>query len=533
MDPSVKFTIKHADGSVCRHKKTWAFYNRKPPQKDEVPGLNGKKSLKYSLRSSKTGSDNNTAVIEINSCLDDTTESENQATTGKLNSMHKESENKQGVNTENAVTTDGADSQNVSVNTENTDDTLDDIGTGVTTENPIVNSQELPVNTENIEKMLDTNDDEAVNAENHLSTDSHIDTEVCEINTEKKVNAEKQVNTENGDKTDWEKLMINSDDSLFEEMTKQMENKQMEDEASESKSKTPTLKSTEDAMDIEGTLPNLTNQANNNDTVTGLLLLGAGINQSMDDIIDKKIDAEINNKELLPVDTPKLPDFARELRKCEKNKGTTGSTPSRSKPSQTQNNPPRKHKRKILPDSESSSTDTPKLPGGRLIITKHKLKKTQVTTTTTRKVRCTVCCMAFDDKDDLKKHHHSDHTNSQCKVCNKSFTTKKSLRKHAYTHLEKQIKCNDCDQRFSFNSELEIHKIKHSTKPSFKCTVIGCNKEYFRKSKLTAYMVNHIGPPIKCSPKGCLYEHTDKRYIKQHMKSHSNKLRYGCRHCDK
>ena len=309
-----------------------------------------------------------------------------------LNSTHKESENKHDVNTENAVTTDGADSQNVPVNTEDIDKTLDEtFETGVTTENPIVNSQDPPVNTENIDKTLDTNDNEAVNTENHLSTDNSIDTEVQRINTEK------QVNTENGDKTDWEKLMINSDDSLFEEMTQQMENKQTEDKANESKSKTPTLTPTNDAMDMEGTLPDLTNQTKNIEAVTGLLLLGAGINQSMDDIIDKKIDAEINNEELLPVDAPKLPDFAREMRKHEKNKGTTCSTLSKPIPipAQTQNNQPRKRKRKILPDSESSSTDTPKSPGGRLIITEHKLKKMPVMTTTTRKVCCTVCRMAF------------------------------------------------------------------------------------------------------------------------------------------
>ena len=69
--------------------------------------------------------------------------------------------------------------------------------------------------------------------------------------------------------------MINSDDSLFEEMTQQMENKQTEDEANESKSKTPTSKPTNDAMDMEGTLPDLTNQMKNIDAVTGLLLLGS------------------------------------------------------------------------------------------------------------------------------------------------------------------------------------------------------------------------------------------------------------------
>ena len=133
----------------------------------------------------------------------------------------------------------------------------------------------------------------------------------------------------------------------------------------------------------------------------------------------------------------------------------------------------------------------------------------------------------------LKDHHKKEHTNSLCVVCNKSFATKRLLQKHSYTHLEKQIKCEDCDQKFSFKSELEIHKIKHSKKPTYKCTVIGCDREYFRKSELTAHMVNHVGPPIKCPEKGCSYEHTDKWYIKQHMKSHSNELRYGCRHCDK
>ena len=82
--------------------------------------------------------------------------------------------------------------------------------------------------------------------------------------------------------------MINSDDSLFAEMTQQMENKQTEDETNASKAKTPTLTPSNNAMDMEGTLPDLTNQTKNIEAVTGLLLLGAGINQSMDDIVDKK-----------------------------------------------------------------------------------------------------------------------------------------------------------------------------------------------------------------------------------------------------
>ena len=137
------------------------------------------------------------------------------------------------------------------------------------------------------------------------------------------------------------------------------------------------------------------------------------------------------------------------MRKTESDKKSKPNSSSGPKSSQAQRNP-NKRKARILPETESSSTDMPKSPSGRLIITKHRLKKTLVTTTSVRKVCCTVCHKAFDDKDELKKHHHATHMNSQCDVCNKSFATKRSLHKHSYMYLEKQIKCKDCDQKFSF-----------------------------------------------------------------------------------
>ena len=85
MDPSVKFTIKHADGSLCRHKKTWAFYNREPPPKNyELPDLFDSDTTmtlhsqpgtpqKYNLRSTKP--DKNIALVNINTCLDDSNNS--------------------------------------------------------------------------------------------------------------------------------------------------------------------------------------------------------------------------------------------------------------------------------------------------------------------------------------------------------------------------------------------------------------------------------------------------------------------------
>ena len=415
MDPLVKFTIKHVDGSICQHKKTWAFYNRKQPLVNE----------------------------------NDQSNISNLQTT--------------------SVTT-----QSNLGNTENTE-----------------NSPNITKTHEQISEMVSRDN---VNTENHLPTESSLESsdDANQNNTENHVHAEN-----NGDKTDWEKLVINSNDSLFEEMTKQWEKDHSSDKSDVTETTTP--KTNRDPTESEGKLPDLIHYSQ--DAVTGLLLLGASVIHSMDNIVDKAIDAEINNEEILPVNAPKLPDFTKVMQKTESDKKSKPNSSSGPKPSKAQRNS-NKHKPRILPETESSSTDMPKSPSVRLTITKHRLKKTPVTTTSVRKVCCTVCRKAFDDKDELKKHHHATHTNSQCDVCNKSFATKRSLCKHSYMHLEKQIKCKNCDQKFSFNSELEIHKIKHLTKPTFKCTVIGCDKEYYRKSELTAHMVNHVGPPIKCLKRG-------------------------------
>ena len=187
----------------------------------------------------------------------------------------------------------------------------------------------------------------------------------------KQNNTENHVLTENnGDKTDWKKLMTNSDDSLFKEMTKQMEKNHSSDKTD--MTDVTSLKSNRDQMESEGKLPDLIHY--NKDAVTGLLLLGASVNHSMDDAVDKAIDAEINNEEILPVNSPKLPDFTKDMHESEADKKSNSSEQLKS--TQTQRTSASKHKHKILPETESSSTDTPKSPSARLIITKH-LKRHQ------------------------------------------------------------------------------------------------------------------------------------------------------------
>ena len=325
--------------------------------------------------------------------------------------------------------------------------------------------------------------------------------------------------------------MINSNDSLFDEMTKEMKQTQPK------QYDTGTRKVTQNPdylLDLHS----------KKDAIDGLLLL-SNENNSAELIED--IDMEIDNTALLPVDAPKIQDFTLEMSNKEKEKEKTLNQTSRQKTdgkkasgnkNSNQTNKIEKSHRKSLrshgapeKDTEMSSSDTsktPKSPTGRLIITRHRLKKTRAYSPKRKMMKCTACKQEFGDKDELKVHQKHDHESSVCVICNKSFSTKRSLKKHSYTHLEKTIKCLKCDQLFSFNSELKAYSVKHTQTLKFKCDIVGCDKEYYRKSELTTHMVIHGGKKLKCLEKNCKYKHNNKRYIKQHMKNHSNDLLYTC-----
>ena len=83
-------------------------------------------------------------------------------------------------------------------------------------------------------------------------------------------------------KEDWSSLMFSSDDLLFDEMTKQLE----EDTDKKSPSATSTITKTSTSMQDLETLPDIVHTNNRTEAATGLLLLG---------VDPKEVDAEIDN----------------------------------------------------------------------------------------------------------------------------------------------------------------------------------------------------------------------------------------------
>ena len=116
--------------------------------------------------------------------------------------------------------------------------------------------------------------------------------------------------------------MITSDDSLFEEMTKQMENTHPNANGKNTNISDNNAEpnNNKNAVGSSEKLPDLIEQKK--DAITSLLLLGAGADHKINDILDNKIDADVNNEEVLPVDAPKLPDFTKDMREAENTENT-------------------------------------------------------------------------------------------------------------------------------------------------------------------------------------------------------------------
>ena len=253
-----------------------------------------------------------------------------------------------------------------------------------------------------------------------------------------------------------------------------------------------------------------------------------------------------SNETLMPVDAPKLPDLVLEMdAEKEKNKndnktttGNSNTAPPKEKQGTANEKPKEKNTGnkdkmtgKAKQPNKAESTKSPKkgvFQMRTIGLRKHK----SPTHRTVKKIGCSLCKQKFDNRKELKTHHQEDHNILTCDICGKSFSTKKSLSKHLYKHSDLPWKCKKCGEGYAFPSELRAHLVKHETEPRFKCNIIGCNKEYMRQSELTAHMQTHDGTVHKCPEEGCVYEAIDIRYLKNHMRVHSDELPYPCKECN-
>ena len=102
-----------------------------------------------------------------------------------------------------------------------------------------------------------------------------------------------------------------------------------------------------------------------------------------------------------------------------------------------------------------------------------------------------------------------------------------------YEHQKKKkIPCETCGQRFSFQGQLDQHKIVHRTIKTHKCMAKGCDKWFMRKADLTVHAESHNNTEYKCD-KCESFTTRLRKYWKEHMKGHEAVLPYACSVCGK
>ena len=145
--------------------------------------------------------------------------------------------------------------------------------------------------------------------------------------------------------------------------------------------------------------------------------------------------------------------------------------------------------------------------------------------------RCSICGVRKHSAGNLNAHHRRRHEEQMCGICGKVFELASTLTHHMYTHDERRFFCEKCSYHCHFESELKKHNVTHHSQPSHQCMCKNCGRWFKRKADLVLHVETHRKASISCEK--CDFKTTLQKYLKEHMKSHENKLPYACTICNK
>ncbi|XP_046558281.1 zinc finger protein 93-like [Haliotis rubra] len=91
-----------------------------------------------------------------------------------------------------------------------------------------------------------------------------------------------------------------------------------------------------------------------------------------------------------------------------------------------------------------------------------------------KEIKCDQCLEKFDSEIQLSIHSVLHVQNLTCDVCSEVFDSRSSLQKHMRSHAgQKCFKCEHCDKSFLERSDLTVHVREHSGEKVFQCKECG------------------------------------------------------------
>lgn len=119
-----------------------------------------------------------------------------------------------------------------------------------------------------------------------------------------------------------------------------------------------------------------------------------------------------------------------------------------------------------------------------------------------------------------------------CPFCKKQFPDEDSLVLHQKPVVNdmNKIACCACNKSFTQKRYLRYHQRSHSERNKFTCDI--CTKKYSRQDNLTRHNTFHTNPD-KFSCNYCDRTFSRKDLLNKHIKGHENRFSYHCSICDK